>query len=475
MKISRYLTTLLFPFLLGISTYKQLNSQEIVASAYFGIERENSAEILSPGNIQNGYFTRFDKGGLEAIVVPNITTEPDNVEFSVSAPPGLEIRADSTRIWSVGPIGNEHIEISYIMRDMTTGASTHIDLSGEADSLIWEFLIEVDLENYPGFFSDRFGTDVVAPIFGGISDSVSVNKQDNPYETFALLDSIAAIEERNPIEAKEGIGERNVNGQELRELFPYYAHGGDGENEFFKITIETSPIGRLVNKDYRNVAASEIQDSKNISLSDLRLEQFFPDTVHYAEKNNPGYSIEDGSGGDGMSFPVEVVCPYDTLYESHTTPTNFSFTLDKIEHEPGDSLWTLWYLSETNDMAPLERITFWFSPEPVSVQGEEDSYSSGTIPKEITLSQNYPNPFNPITRISYSIPQGYDKANVSLNIYDARGRLVRTLENTIKEEGNYSVTWDGLNEYGMPSVSGPYLCDLKVNNERRTRKMNLVK
>lgn len=475
MRIREYIIASLFPFLLGISTHKKLNSQEISASAYFGVERENVTKILSPGNIQNGYFTRFDKAGLEAIVIPNITTEPDNVEFRVEAPAGLDIRTDGERIWSEGPVGNEHISIRYIMEDKNTGAYTFIDLSGEADSLIWRFTIDTDQEDYYGLFSHRYGTDVIAPIFGGIPDSVSTNKEDNPYQTFLLLDSISNIEETNPIENKEGIGFRNLNGQQLREVFDFYAHGNPGENLYFGITIMTDPIITNTAKEYK-VTISKTEDyDREINFSNIRLLQFFPDTVYYAEENNPGARIEDGAGGDGMFYPVDVICQCDTLYESHTTPSHFNFDLDRMEHEAGDSLWRLWYLAETDYTAPIEKTTFWFSPYPVGIQGEEDNYAS--MPRTIELNQNYPNPFNPSTTISYSLPQGqgYDKTNVSLKIHDARGRLVRTLEDSVKEPGDYSVTWNGLNEYGMPCGSGVYLYDLIVSHKRTTRKMTLVK
>ena len=55
------------------------------------------------------------------------------------------------------------------------------------------------------------------------------------------------------------------------------------------------------------------------------------------------------------------------------------------------------------------------------------------------MSNAYPNPFNPITILTYDIPS---EMNVSLGIYDVRGRLVEELINGMREQGRYEVTWN---------------------------------
>lgn len=83
------------------------------------------------------------------------------------------------------------------------------------------------------------------------------------------------------------------------------------------------------------------------------------------------------------------------------------------------------------------------------------------------LSQNYPNPFNPITTIHYTLPQ---QAKISLRIFDITGRLVQTLVNEEKEQGNYSVTWNAKN---MPS--GVYLYKIDTGSYSKVKKMLLFK
>ncbi|MCK5052373.1 MAG: T9SS type A sorting domain-containing protein, partial [Candidatus Cloacimonetes bacterium] len=56
------------------------------------------------------------------------------------------------------------------------------------------------------------------------------------------------------------------------------------------------------------------------------------------------------------------------------------------------------------------------------------------------LKGNYPNPFNPVTNIAYSIQ---DAGNVTIEVYNLRGQLVKTLVNEVKETGDHTAIWDG--------------------------------
>lgn len=58
----------------------------------------------------------------------------------------------------------------------------------------------------------------------------------------------------------------------------------------------------------------------------------------------------------------------------------------------------------------------------------------------VTAISAYPNPFNPITTVRYSVSR---RGKVSLKIYDAVGREVRTLVEAIGDAGEYEVTFDG--------------------------------
>jgi len=95
---------------------------------------------------------------------------------------------------------------------------------------------------------------------------------------------------------------------------------------------------------------------------------------------------------------------------------------------------------------------------------------SNEIPKEFKLHQNYPNPFNPVTKIRFEIPNAETHGNASLQVYDALGRLVKTLINQPLKTGEYEVNFDGTN---LPS--GVYFYKLSAGDFTLTRKMVLIK
>ena len=100
--------------------------------------------------------------------------------------------------------------------------------------------------------------------------------------------------------------------------------------------------------------------------------------------------------------------------------------------------------------------------------------SQASLPKAFSLSQNSPNPFNPSTTVSFSVPEGKN-AHVSLNIYDIRGKLVRTLVDEAKDAGSYSVLWNGVDSRGLNVASGVYFYRLAAGEFNQTRKMVLLK
>ena len=98
-------------------------------------------------------------------------------------------------------------------------------------------------------------------------------------------------------------------------------------------------------------------------------------------------------------------------------------------------------------------------------------------PKETALLPNYPNPFNPETWIPYQLA---DPADVSISIYAANGKLVRTLDLGHQSVGIYesrsrAAHWDGRNTQGESVASGIYFYTLKAGDFSATRKMLIRK
>lgn len=89
------------------------------------------------------------------------------------------------------------------------------------------------------------------------------------------------------------------------------------------------------------------------------------------------------------------------------------------------------------------------------------------------LNQNYPNPFNASTTITFTAPDGGGDA--TLEVYNIRGQLVKTLVDRNVEAGQHEFTWDGTDTDGNSVASGIYLYRLKAGDYVQTKKMSLLK
>ena len=89
-----------------------------------------------------------------------------------------------------------------------------------------------------------------------------------------------------------------------------------------------------------------------------------------------------------------------------------------------------------------------------------------------SLAQNSPNPFNPETTIRFTMPE---TGAATLNVYDASGRLVRTLVNGVSEQGTHDVRWNGLDNNNNPVSSGVYFYRLTSGKFSESKKMVLLK
>ena len=99
------------------------------------------------------------------------------------------------------------------------------------------------------------------------------------------------------------------------------------------------------------------------------------------------------------------------------------------------------------------------------------------VPSKTALLANYPNPFNPETWIPYHLS---DPAEVTLSIYSAEGRLVRTLALGHQDAGIYesksrAAYWDGRNSVGEHVASGLYFYTLTAGDFAATGKMLIMK
>ncbi len=112
---------------------------------------------------------------------------------------------------------------------------------------------------------------------------------------------------------------------------------------------------------------------------------------------------------------------------------------------------------------------------------ESDPAEAGTvtavegrgISRSFALYPNVPNPFNPRTEIAFDVP--VNGGAVSLVVYDASGRLVKTLVQGTLPAGRHTAEWDCHDAAERPVASGVYFYRLTARGVDLRKKMVLLK
>ncbi|NQU27716.1 MAG: T9SS type A sorting domain-containing protein [Candidatus Marinimicrobia bacterium] len=110
-------------------------------------------------------------------------------------------------------------------------------------------------------------------------------------------------------------------------------------------------------------------------------------------------------------------------------------------------------------------------------QEQSDCYYLSTAPETATpenfiLYPAYPNPFNSATVLNYYLSA---ESQVTLSIFDLRGREIMRLIDTVESSGPKRVVWNGLDVDGQAVSSGVYICRLLAGAQTRTQKLVLLR
>jgi hypothetical protein len=89
---------------------------------------------------------------------------------------------------------------------------------------------------------------------------------------------------------------------------------------------------------------------------------------------------------------------------------------------------------------------------------------------ESTLFAPFPNPANPSTNVQFSLTE---PAEVTITIFNIRGRAVKTLTDKPYATGLWEIPWQGENNYGQQVASGMYIIQLKTTTEHHTREWSV--
>jgi hypothetical protein len=99
---------------------------------------------------------------------------------------------------------------------------------------------------------------------------------------------------------------------------------------------------------------------------------------------------------------------------------------------------------------------------------EIDSRGFNPVVENFRLGPVSPNPFSQGTVIAFTAPGA---ADVSIDIYNVNGRLVRTVFGGRAEGGDHHVGWDGTDNRGARVARGVYFCRMNTEGFSATEKV----
>ncbi len=173
--------------------------------------------------------------------------------------------------------------------------------------------------------------------------------------------------------------------------------------------------------------------------------------------NNNNIEIENAASGSDFDI---------NLYGHKEDVYIFDWIMGTINPKNNGQITLLDIISPiTNDRA------FDFQYE---IVGFDNQISSGDmeiiyhpVPENFSIGHAYPNPFNPVTVIDYGISE---TTNLSIGVYDVRGRQIELyVKNTINP-GFYNFSWDA-----SKHASGIYIIKFQIADMLKIQRVLLLK
>lgn len=130
-----------------------------------------------------------------------------------------------------------------------------------------------------------------------------------------------------------------------------------------------------------------------------------------------------------------------------------------------------------DDVLPGEEL--WYELRATLLDGTTDTVGEGPVVARIdgvlglALARPRPNPLRESASIEFTTPAGAGAAKMT--IYDARGRVVRSLVDGAIGSGRHIAVWDGADERGLRVAAGVYFCSLEVPGAVVTEKITVLR
>ena len=183
--------------------------------------------------------------------------------------------------------------------------------------------------------------------------------------------------------------------------------------------------------------------------------------IAQTETNVLGYNVYRNTS-DELSSAIKI----SELIEANNSSEATTYTyLDQELEQNG----TYYYWLENVD---LDGTMSYHGPVSVVFSIEDGEGGTPGVTFKTRLENAYPNPFNPNTNIRYQLKEAGD---VKIDIYNARGQLVRSFSQTHDAAGYYQINWDGRDSSGKTVSSGVYQYKMTSGKYHSTKKMVMKK
>lgn len=267
--------------------------------------------------------------------------------------------------------------------------------------------------------------------------------QDSPYRV-AYPDSFTVFPTRNAIEIIKSMSHNNYEETKLIFFMPFAYKDGmswyqNYTDDFYEMQQKIYDYSIALANDYKMKIAPVGWAWYNVIYENSSIELYKSDNSHPTD--------------EGTYLSACVI--YSSIFEDELRNNDFESTISSASAN---------YLQNIASSTVLDELDSWnyLSTE----------YGQNKINENYYLHQNYPNPFNPETTISFDLPENTD---VKISVYNLLGNKIRELINQSLVQGNYNITWNGIDDGGKQVSSGVYLYKIHTNRFSQANKMILMR
>jgi hypothetical protein len=209
--------------------------------------------------------------------------------------------------------------------------------------------------------------------------------------------------------------------------------------------------------------------------------------AYWSSAPDSGYSVDNLAPATPAPFNGEWLRTSGTMLEwgANQEPDLAAYRLHRGSSAgfvpgPGNQIAAL---GQTSFLDALGDVNSYYKLAAVDVHGNLSGYAllspSGTVdapaaalPRELALTTRGANPVSGELALRLALPRG---EALSLAVYDAAGRRVRTLLSGAWPAGTHEVTWDGRDQAGRMTPSGLYLVRLEAEGRAIVRRVTTLR